>query len=93
VSGHKGTRRADVRPCGTEAAYRRHLRRGEDVDLACRQWRDRDWEDRSGARSEVLRSRWAALRDAGYAPAEVQRAYQSAARTAAALAAARGEAP
>jgi len=25
-----------MRPCGTEAAYQRHLRHGEPVDLPCR---------------------------------------------------------
>lgn len=29
-------RRADVRPCGTLAAYRRHQRRGEPIDDLCR---------------------------------------------------------
>ncbi|MFF2522476.1 WhiB family transcriptional regulator [Streptomyces liangshanensis] len=27
-------------PCGTKAAYERHQRRGEDVDVACREWRE-----------------------------------------------------
>lgn len=32
-----GRYRAEVAPCGTLAAYRRHLRRREPVDEACRQ--------------------------------------------------------
>lgn len=26
-----------LQPCGTEAAYRRHLRRGEPADVACKE--------------------------------------------------------
>jgi len=33
----KTRRWSDVKPCGTLAAKRRHLRRGEPVDLSCRQ--------------------------------------------------------
>ena len=31
-----------LRPCGTPAAYRRHLRRGEPVDEKCRAWHAQD---------------------------------------------------
>ena len=39
----------DLKPCGTLAAYRRHLRdglRGPQIDRACRQASLRSWEDR-----------------------------------------------
>jgi hypothetical protein len=42
----------DLQPCGTLAAYRRHLRdglRGTQIDRACRQAVARDWEDRAVA--------------------------------------------
>jgi hypothetical protein len=39
----------DLAPCGTLAAYRRHLRRGDPVDRACRQAVNRDREDRAAA--------------------------------------------
>jgi Cu2+-containing amine oxidase len=32
-----GTPEWDLAPCGTAAAHRRHVRRGEPVDHACRQ--------------------------------------------------------
>jgi hypothetical protein len=41
-----GNRRADLKPCGTIAAYRRHHRRGELLDESCRQARARDKADR-----------------------------------------------
>lgn len=34
-----------VKPCGTSAAYRRHHRRGEPLDRACRQAEARRQED------------------------------------------------
>ena len=37
----------ELKPCGTPAAYRRHLRRGERVDEACRQAKNRDYQDRA----------------------------------------------
>ena len=36
----------ELRPCGTLAAYRRHKRRGEPVDEACRQEAARDQQAR-----------------------------------------------
>ena len=42
----------DLQPCGTLAAYRRHLRdglRGPQIDRACRQASLRSWEDRIAA--------------------------------------------
>ena len=36
----------ELKPCGTPAAYKRHLRRGEPVDESCRQAMARDWQDR-----------------------------------------------
>jgi len=42
----------DLAPCGTLAAYRRHLRdglRGREIDRACRQAVNRDREDRAAA--------------------------------------------
>jgi hypothetical protein len=35
----------DVKPCGTTAAYRRHARRGEPIDEACRQANIRATQD------------------------------------------------
>jgi hypothetical protein len=35
-----------LEPCGTLAAYRRHLRRGDPVDRDCRQAVTRGWHDR-----------------------------------------------
>jgi hypothetical protein len=54
VSSVKGQRWADVKPCGTGAAYRRHYRRGEKPCLACRQWRSRlDRDQRAAAQQEL----------------------------------------
>ena len=36
-----------LRPCGTPAAYRRHLRRGEPIDETCRSWHARDVLERA----------------------------------------------
>jgi hypothetical protein len=36
----------ELEPCGTRAAYRRHLRRGDPVDESCRQAEARAWQDR-----------------------------------------------
>ena len=47
----------ELRPCGTLAAYRRHLRRGEPVDESCRQAVVRDWEDRGAPRRREARER------------------------------------
>lgn len=55
MSGVKGMRwgqglpDSELRPCGTLAAYRRHLRRGDPVDRDCRQAVDRDRQDRVAA--------------------------------------------
>lgn len=39
----------DRKPCGTPAAYRRHMRRGEPIDEACRNANRRDTAQRKGA--------------------------------------------
>jgi hypothetical protein len=47
-----GYRWADVQPCGTVAAYRRHYRHGEKPCWSCRQARSRwaaDYRERRGA--------------------------------------------
>lgn len=44
-------RRADVKPCGTSAAYKRHYRHGEKPCEACRQANIRDTADRKAARA------------------------------------------
>ena len=51
MSGVPGMPLPDVflAPCGTLAAYRRHLRRGDPVDESCRQAVVRDWQDRVAA--------------------------------------------
>jgi hypothetical protein len=52
---------SELTPCGTRAAYRRHLRRGLrglEIDEACRQAEVRAWEDRVAA-GQVARSRLA----------------------------------
>jgi len=51
VSGVRGMPLPDdeLAPCGTLAAYRRHLRRGDPVDRDCRQAVVRDWQDRIAA--------------------------------------------
>jgi hypothetical protein len=48
---HAGSRWhwADVKPCGTTAAYRRHLRHGERACESCLQAERRDWQDRSAS--------------------------------------------
>lgn len=45
----------ELKPCGTLAAYRRHLRRGDPIDEACRQAAARDWQDRYSAGRAGLR--------------------------------------
>jgi hypothetical protein len=45
-----GIRWYDVKPCGTSAAYRRHLRHGERIDESCRQANVRDTADRKARR-------------------------------------------
>ena len=45
-----GRQMANVRPCGTPAAYRRHLRRREPVDDACLAAVSADARDRRAAR-------------------------------------------
>lgn len=55
MSGVPGMRRGqplpdgELEPCGTRAAYRRHLRRGDPVDESCRQAEARAWQDRVAA--------------------------------------------
>lgn len=44
--GHFPADPEKLRPCGTYAAYRRHLRRGEPVDVACVQANQRRSQDR-----------------------------------------------
>lgn len=39
-----------VAPCGTRAAYRRHRRRGEPIDDACRLWCNADAREQYAAR-------------------------------------------
>lgn len=66
MSGVPGMRRGrplpsghpELKPCGTRAAYRRHLRRGDPIDEACRQAEVRAWQDRASA-GKVVRSRLA----------------------------------
>lgn len=53
-----------LEPCGTLAAYRRHLRRGDPVDESCRQAVVRDWQDRV-ASGRVSRQRLARVHLAG----------------------------
>ena len=57
----------DLKPCGTRAAYRRHLRRGlrgPEIDEACRQAEARAWQDRVAA-GRAHRSRMARVHLAG----------------------------
>lgn len=42
-----------LQPCGTPAAYRRHLRRGEPIDGACRAANSRAAADRKHAKAQV----------------------------------------
>jgi hypothetical protein len=58
VSGVPGMRRGQglpdwqLEPCGTPAAYRRHLRRGlrgSQIDESCRQANARAWQDKVAA--------------------------------------------
>jgi hypothetical protein len=55
VSGVRGMRWGqglpddELEPCGTLAAYRRHLRRGDPVDRDCREASVRHWHDRVAA--------------------------------------------
>lgn len=51
MSGVRGMPLPDdeLEPCGTLAAYRRHLRRGDPVDRDCQQAVTRDWQDRVAA--------------------------------------------
>lgn len=46
MAARKGQRWADVKPCGTFAAYRRHLRHGEQPCESCRQASVRVSQDR-----------------------------------------------
>lgn len=53
---HGGARQ--LSPCGTTAAYKRHSRRGEPIDPACREanlaeWRAREAQRRANARKEA----------------------------------------
>ena len=54
-----------LEPCGTLAAYRRHLRRGELIDESCRQAVVRDWQDRAASGRVRRRTRPAAVHLAG----------------------------
>jgi hypothetical protein len=45
-----GNRRTDVKPCGTTAAYRRHVRHGEAPCESCLQAERRKYEDYRKAR-------------------------------------------
>ncbi len=57
---------AAVKPCGTLAAYRRHLRRGEPPCESCRQANSRANDDRdSDAYNRLRRERYARARAAG----------------------------
>jgi hypothetical protein len=55
LSGVRGMRHGqglpddELEPCGTLAAYRRHLCRGDPVDRDCQQAAARDWQDRVAA--------------------------------------------
>lgn len=40
----------DAQPCGTEAAYQRHRRRGERACYACLQANGRTWQDKAAGR-------------------------------------------
>lgn len=73
---------ADPKPCGTEAAYRRHLRR-EGAPVRCEpclqaerrrnedNWQDDDWREAYNARR---REQYAAARAAGMTAAQATRA-------------------
>lgn len=49
----KATGPIELQPCGTTAAYRRHLRRNEPIDIACRQANSVDAAERKAARKRV----------------------------------------
>jgi hypothetical protein len=53
MSGHFGTRRALVKPCGTEAAYRRHYRRGQKPCQRCIDAHNLALRERAAARGTV----------------------------------------
>lgn len=63
-------RHADLKPCGTLAAYRRHLRHDEQPCESCLQAGRRDWEDRSARHNAARRERYWQLREAGYSARE-----------------------
>jgi hypothetical protein len=46
----RGLAPAKPQPCGTEAAFRRHLRNGEPVDEKCRKAAREQWADRARAK-------------------------------------------
>ena len=66
-----------LKPCGTEAAYRRHLQRGEDVDEKCAQGhreRNARVQNARRAKSRVVQSTRPRLpKHAGYALGELHR--------------------
>jgi hypothetical protein len=66
VSGHFGTRRAIVAPCGTEAAYRRHYRRGQKPCQRCIDAHNTAVSARNAARGAIPGQRYGsyAARDA-----------------------------
>ena len=64
--GRKGQR--DLAPCGTEAAYRRHRRRGEDTCEPCRQANARKAAGRKEADNARRRERYAQARAEGLSP-------------------------
>lgn len=73
MSGYPGTRWADVQPCGTPAAARRHQRRGEPPCPSCLQAEARRWDDRHDAVNAARRERYRQLRDAGMPRLEANR--------------------
>lgn len=64
----------DLKPCPSDAAYRRHLRHGEEPCRGCRQANQRRCQDRDGSvlRARV-RARYALARLAGFPPREADR--------------------
>lgn len=56
---------AALRPCGTTAAYRRHLRHGERPCPSCAAAVRRAWADRAPAANAERRDRYRQAREAG----------------------------
>lgn len=70
---------AALEPCGTAAAYKRHLRQGKPVRcVTCLQGEARRWQDKDQAAKEaryaIRRQRYAEARAAGLSPREANRA-------------------